>query len=76
MNPEVVSLRDEIAELKASKPPRRGKFLETPSIERHEAGLAEFVKRGNIGDYGAIFTTYNQMAALDSGRNHGATKMV
>ena len=68
VNPEVVSLRDEIAELKASKPPRRGKFLETPSIERHEADLAEFVKRGNIGDYGAIFTTYNQMAALDSGK--------
>ncbi|MEY3252217.1 MAG: mismatch repair protein MutS, partial [Pseudomonadota bacterium] len=67
-NPEIVSLRSEIAELKASRPEKRGQFLETPSIDSHEAALAEFVRAGNIGDYGAIFTTYNQMAALDSGK--------
>jgi hypothetical protein len=67
-NPEIVSLRSEVAELKASRPEKRGQFLETPNIDKHEATLAEFVQAGNIGDYGAIFTTYNQMAALDSGK--------
>jgi hypothetical protein len=67
-NPEILSLRNEIAELKASRPKRRGRFLETPPLEKHEKALADLVAKGGIGDYGAIFTTYNQMAALDSGK--------
>jgi hypothetical protein len=66
-NPEIISLRDEIKELEASKPAKRGQFLDTPAIEKHEAELARLVSERSIGDYGAIFTTYNQMAALDSG---------
>lgn len=67
-NPEMVSLRDEIKELKASMPERRGKFLDTPSIETHEKALQKMVSDGNIGNHDVIFTTYNQMAALDSGK--------
>lgn len=67
-NPEVVSLRQEIAEQNESKPAKRGKFLDTPNIEAHEKMLADMVNADNIGDYDVIFTTYTQMDPLDSGR--------
>ena len=67
-NPEIVSLRDEIKELKESMPARRGKFLDTPSIDAHEKALQKMVSEGSLGDHDVIFTTYNQMAALDSGK--------
>ena len=67
-NPELVSLRAEIKELKESMPERRGKFLDTPAIDSHERTLQKMVSDGSIGDHDVIFTTYNQMAALDSGK--------
>jgi hypothetical protein len=67
-NPEVISLRDEVKELKASKPVRRGKFLDTPPIGEHEAALKAMVAANSIGEHDVVFTTYNQMAALDSGK--------
>jgi hypothetical protein len=66
-NPEILSLKEEVAELKDSIPARRGKFLETPNIEQHEESLRGMVNGNSIGDYDVIFTTYNQLAALDSG---------
>ena len=39
-DPEVQAVREQIKELRAEIPERRGKFLETPSKDAHEAALA------------------------------------
>lgn len=67
-NPEITSIKEQIVELKSQTPERRGKFLETPPIERHEATLRSMVEANSIGNFDVIFTTYNQMAPLDSGK--------
>ncbi|MDD5376162.1 strawberry notch-like NTP hydrolase domain-containing protein, partial [Acidithiobacillus sp.] len=66
--PDLVALREEVTEIKAAMPARRGKFLDTPDIKTHEAMLQQMVANNSIGDNDVIFTTYNQMAALDSGK--------
>lgn len=66
-NPEIDSLVKEIAELRSTIPERRGNFLDTPAIEQHEADLAAMVAANSIGDNDVIFTTYTQIAALNSG---------
>lgn len=68
-NPEIVSIKEQIVELKSQMPERRGKFLETPPIERHESTLRNMVESNSIGNFDVIFTTYNQMAPLDSGKS-------
>ena len=67
-NPDIVAIKQQIIELRAEMPERRGKFLETPEIERHESMLRGIVESNSIGNFDVIFTTYNQMAPLDSGK--------
>jgi hypothetical protein len=67
-NPEIASLKEQVIELRASIPERRGNFLETPDIERHETALRQMVEQNSITGFDVIFTTYNQMAPLDSGK--------
>jgi hypothetical protein len=67
-NPDIVTIKQQIIELRAEMPERRGKFLETPEIERHESMLRGIVESNSIGNFDVIFTTYNQMAPLDSGK--------
>ena len=67
-NPLVVEMRTQIAELKESIPERRGKFLDTPDNERHEAALNTIMNNKSLGNYDVIFTTYTQMDPKNSGK--------
>lgn len=67
-NPEIISMKEQIIELRSEIPERRGQFLETPNIDRHENMLQQMVEQNSIGSFDVIFTTYNQMAPLDSGK--------
>jgi len=65
---EVKELKEQIAELRASIPERRGKFLDTPDNKRHEAALKQIMDNKSLGNYDVIFTSYFQMNPKSSGK--------
>ena len=65
---EVKELKEQIAELRASIPERRGKFLDTPDNKRHEAALKQMMDNNSLGNYDVIFTSYFQMTPKSSGK--------
>jgi hypothetical protein len=45
-----------------------GSELKTSSPDLHTAQIAGYVEAGNIGEYNAIFTTYNQLQTVKNGQ--------
>jgi hypothetical protein len=66
---EIKAMREEAAQLRADIPERpQSGFLDTPDIKRHEEVLARMIEQNSIGRHQVIFTTYDQMNPLDSGK--------
>ena len=64
-------LREQIKELRDDIPerPAEAQFLKTPSLKEHEDFLKQLTASNSLGDYDVVFTTYNQLSPLQSGKS-------